>query len=89
MNAMHQTAVSFTGQNLGGKQFDRINKVLFQCLAIVMVVGLVFGNGAAFFGRYILRLYSSDGEVIGYGKAGYYLHFLLPLRNDGYYGGRY
>ena len=69
MNAMHQTAVSFTGQNLGGKQFDRINKVLFQCLAIVMVVGLVFGNGAAFFGRYILRLYSSDGEVIGYGMV--------------------
>lgn len=67
MNAMHQTAVSFTGQNLGGKQFDRINKVLFQCLAIVMVVGLVFGNGAAFFGRHILKLYSSDGEVISYG----------------------
>ena len=69
MNAMHQTAVSFTGQNLGGKQFDRINKVLFQCLAIVMVVGLVFGNGAAFFGRHILRLYSSDVEVIGYGMV--------------------
>ncbi len=69
MNAMHQTAVSFTGQNLGGKQFDRINKVLFQCLAIVMVVGLVFGNGVAFFGRHILRLYSSDVEVIGYGMV--------------------
>lgn len=67
MNAMHQTAVSFTGQNLGGKQFDRINKVLFQCLIIVAVVGLVLGNGAAFFGRHILRLYSSDGEVIEYG----------------------
>lgn len=67
MNAMHQTAVSFTGQNLGGKQFNRINKVLFQCLIIVAVVGLVFGNGAAYFGRHILRLYSSDGEVIGYG----------------------
>ncbi len=67
MNAMHQTAVSFTGQNLGGKQFDRINKVLFQCLIIVAVVGLVFGNGAAYFGRHILRLYSSDGEVIEYG----------------------
>ena len=67
MNAMHQTAVSFIGQNLGGKQFDRINKVLFQCLIIVAVVGLVLGNGAAFFGRHILRLYSSDGEVIEYG----------------------
>lgn len=67
MNAMHQTAVSFTGQNLGGKQFNRINKVLFQCLIIVAVVGLVFGNGAAYFGRHILRLYSSDGEVIEYG----------------------
>ena len=67
MNAMHQTAVSFTSQNFGGKQYDRINKVLLECLAIVMVIGLVMGNGAAFFGNEILKIYSSDSEVINYG----------------------
>ena len=67
MNAVHQTAVSFTGQNLGGKKFDRINKILIECLIIVTVIGLVMGNGAVLFGNQILSLYSSDAEVIAYG----------------------
>ena len=67
MNAVHQTAVSFTGQNLGGKRFDRINKILMECLIFVTVIGLVMGNGAVLFGNQILGLYSSDQEVIAYG----------------------
>lgn len=67
MNAVHQTAVSFTGQNLGGKRFDRINKILVECLIFVTVIGLVMGNGAVLFGNQILGLYSSDPEVITYG----------------------
>lgn len=67
MNAMHQTAVSFTSQNLGGRQYDRINKVLLQCLGIVTLIGLLMGNGAVLFGREILGIYSSDAEVIEYG----------------------
>ena len=67
MNAVHQTAVSFTGQNLGGKRFDRINKILIECLIFVTVIGLVMGNGAVLFGNQILGLYSSDQEVIAYG----------------------
>lgn len=67
MNTMHQTAVSFTSQNFGGKQYDRINKVLAECLAIVFLIGLVMGNGVMLLGRQILGIYSSDGEVIQYG----------------------
>jgi putative MATE family efflux protein len=67
MNALHQTAVSFTGQNLGGKRLDRINKILIECLLIVTVIGLVMGNGAVFFGHNLLGLYSTDEEVIRYG----------------------
>lgn len=67
MNTMHQTAISFTSQNFGGKQYDRITRALFECLAIVVLIGLVMGNGVMFFGRQILGIYSSDEEVIGYG----------------------
>lgn len=67
MNAVHQTAVSFTGQNLGGKKFERINRILVECLIIVTVIGLVMGNGAVFFGQQILGLYSGDQEVVLYG----------------------
>ena len=31
MNSVHQTAVSFTSQNLGGRQYGRINKILADC----------------------------------------------------------
>lgn len=67
MNSVHQTAVSFTGQNLGGKRYDRINKILIECLLFVTAIGLVMGNGAVLFGKQILGLYSSDPQVITYG----------------------
>lgn len=67
MNAVHQTAVSFTGQNLGGKKFDRISKILAECLILVTVIGLVMGNAVVLLGENLLSLYSTDGEVIAYG----------------------
>lgn len=67
MNAMHQTAVSFTSQNLGGKQYGRISRVLFQCLTIVTLIGLLMGNGAFLMGRQIMGIYSTDSQVIEYG----------------------
>lgn len=67
MNSVHQTAVSFTGQNLGGKKFQRINQILMECLILVTLIGLIMGNGAYLFGHQILSLYSSDAEVIAYG----------------------
>lgn len=67
MNAVHQTAVSFTGQNLGGKQYKRINQILVECVLFVTVIGLVLGNGAYLLGDRILGIYSSDAEVVAYG----------------------
>ena len=67
MNGVHQTAVSFTGQNLGGKRFDRITGILTRCLVLVTLIGLVMGNGFVIFGEALLGLYSADAEVIAYG----------------------
>ena len=67
MNAFHQTTVSFTGQNLGARQYKRITRILLECLLMVTVVGVVMGNGAVLFGQQILGLYSQDAEVIAYG----------------------
>ncbi len=67
MNSVHQTAVSFTGQNLGGRKYERINKILIECLIFVTMIGLVMGNGAVLLGERILGFYSSDPEVIAYG----------------------
>ena len=67
MNAVYQTSLSFTGQNMGAKQFKRVDKILVQCLLVVSVVGLVLGNGAYLLGDKLLGIYSSDPQVIQYG----------------------
>ena len=67
MNAVYQTSLSFTSQNFGAKKFDRIDKILLECLGIVTVVGLVLGQGAYFFGQQLLSIYTKDKHVIAFG----------------------
>lgn len=67
MNAVYQTNLSFTSQNLGGKRYSRLNRILFICLGVVTVVGLVLGLSAVAGGNTLLGIYSSDPEVLRYG----------------------
>ncbi len=67
MNTFHQTAVSFTSQNYGARNYKRIGKILLICCASVTVVGLVLGSMFYLFGGTLLSLYSEDPVVIGYG----------------------
>ncbi len=66
-DAFAQAALSFTGQNYGAKKFDRINKVLINCLLLVTALGAVLGSAAYFCGRPLLGIYSTDPEVIDFG----------------------
>ncbi len=67
MNAFHQSAISFAGQNYGAMKYKRVGKVLLICEALVILVGLVMGNLAYLFAGNILKIYSTDPEVISYG----------------------
>lgn len=67
MNAVYQTSLSFTSQNLGARQYRRIDRVLAECLGLVTVVGLVMGIGAYLLGTPLLGIYSPDPVVIEYG----------------------
>ena len=67
MNSLHQTCISFTSQNFGAGKFKRIKKVLINCLIIVAITGLVLGNSAYFFGKFLLSAYNNETEVISYG----------------------
>ena len=73
MNALHQTALTFTSQNYGQRKFERIKKIQLICVGMVTVVGLVVGGGSYLFGETLLRFYSTDAEVISYGmiRMGY------------------
>lgn len=67
MNAFYQTAISFTGQNVGALKYKRIGKIALICQGMVLVVGLILGNGAYLFSGTLLKLYSTEAEVIQYG----------------------
>lgn len=67
MNAVYQTNLSFTSQNIGAEQYSRINKILFTCLGTVTIVGMFLGFGAVLGGKKLLQVYSTDPEVISYG----------------------
>lgn len=67
MNSIYQTSLSFTSQNMGAKQYHRVDRILWICIGVVSVVGLVMGQGGYLFGRQLLSIYSSDPEVISFG----------------------
>ena len=67
MNAVYQSNLSFTSQNVGGKKFSRLNKILFVCLGVVTATGMILGFGAIAGAGGLLSIYSSDPEVISYG----------------------
>lgn len=68
MNTFYQGAISFTGQNVGAKRYDRVPKILASALGCVMVAGLGLGWLAVLFGRPLLGIYSDEPLVI---EAGY------------------
>ena len=67
MNSFQQTALCFTSQNLGGGKYERISRVFRNSLLMVACVGLFMGGGCYLLGNQLLRIYSSDAEVISYG----------------------
>ncbi len=67
MNALHQSAVSFTGQNYGAKKYKRIGKITLICQLSVFVIGAVVSMVIYIFSPWLLKLYSDDALVISYG----------------------
>ena len=60
MNAFHQTALNFTGQNMGAGQYRRVRKILLICLACVSVAGFAVGGGVYLLREPLLGIYIVD-----------------------------
>lgn len=74
INAFHQTALNYVGQNAGARQYDRVKKTVWICLSCVVVVGLSVGSLIYAFGKQLLSIYITDSpEAIAYGivRMGY------------------
>ena len=84
LNAYHQTAVNFVGQNAGAHRYDRVRKTMWICLGSVMVTGMALSAGVCIFGRQLLSFYITDSPAaIEYGMFRFYtvasLYFLCGM----------
>lgn len=69
MNSVYHASLTFVGQNVGAKKYDRINAVVFRCVIIVTVIGLLFGFGTYIFREQLLALYIKDSaEAFEFGS---------------------
>ncbi len=67
MNAYYNAAVTFTGQNMGAKKYDRIDKVAKICTILIFATWIVLGGLAILFSRPLLSIFTTDPEVIRLG----------------------
>lgn len=67
MNSFHQTALSFTSQNMGAKKMDRVKKIMWICVGCVTILGMVMGLSGLYFANELLSIYSTDASVVAYG----------------------
>ena len=66
-NAVAQTTMTFTSQNMGAKKYSNIGKVYRYCILITLVVGIGMGSVGSIFGDWIVSLFSDDPQVIEIG----------------------
>lgn len=64
MNAFYQSAISFTGQNMGAGKYERIRPIMIRSVLCAAVTGAVLGNLAYLFGPQLLGIYSSSAPVV-------------------------
>ena len=69
MNSFYQAAISFTGQHVGARKFERIPKILFCAQLCVVATGLILGWTAYMFGRPLLGIYTETPAAIDAGMT--------------------
>lgn len=63
-NAITQACMSFTSQNIAVRKFDRVKRIIWDCIGLETGVLLLLGTGAYVFGRQLLGIYADDPAVI-------------------------
>lgn len=68
MNSFYHTTLTFTGQNVGAGNYERVRKVFRYGLVLVTVAGLILGIGVWALGEPLLSIYIKDApDAIFYG----------------------
>lgn len=67
MNAYYNAAITFTGQSMGAKKYDRIDTVAKVCTILVFATWILMGGATLLLGRPLLGIYTSDPKVVELG----------------------
>lgn len=76
-NAIGTAAVSFVGQNLGGKKLDRIRRTNTICIVMGCICSLVISACLLIFSRWLLSVFNTDPEVLDFGVMRF--RIIVPL----------
>ena len=61
-SGFHQTAMNYTGQNVGSGKYDRVKKITVISLICVAITAIVVGVLMTVFAEPLLRIYITDSE---------------------------
>ncbi len=67
MNSVSQTALAFTGQNIGAGKIQNVKRVAYCSAMFACVTGLLMGGITILFAKPLLSLFTLDSQVIHYG----------------------
>ena len=56
-NALYHASLTFVGQNIGARKYDRVRKSILYCTVVVLVVGVGVGGFMYLFGQPLLSIY--------------------------------
>ncbi len=56
-HALYQTALTFVGQNVGARRFDRVKKCILTCACAITVIGFSIGGAMYLFGEPLLAIF--------------------------------
>lgn len=64
MNSIYQTALTFTGQNVGAEKIERVKRVGFIAITVVVVTGVLIGGVCLVFGEQLLSIYINEPDPV-------------------------
>ena len=69
MNALYSAAITFTGQNMGAKKYDRIDTIAKISTGLIVFAWITLGGLTMLLGRPLLNIYTDNPEVVELGMV--------------------
>ena len=76
-NAISQTTMTFSSQNMGAKKYENLNKIYMRCILLATLIGGGLSVLGLIFRNQVVGIFSTDPAVIEIGAAR--LQMILPF----------